>query len=235
MGGLATGEQATARAIVLDFDGLIVDTETPIFELWGSIFRRHGQELTLDAWQHALGTQDGYDPPAHLAELTGAAVDGPALTREVRERHFEACREKPLLPGVRELVEQAEAMGLCVAVASSSPAAWVGAWLDHHGIRQRFATVCAREDVGRVKPAPDLFLLAARRMGVPPSGCLVFEDSPNGLLAAEAAGMRAVAVRNAVTRSLSLPACDLVLDSLAETSLSEILRRLRLVPPVGER
>jgi putative hydrolase of the HAD superfamily len=111
----------------------------------------------------------------------------------------------------------------------------VGAWLEHHGIRHRFATVCAREDVGRVKPAPDLFLLAARRMGVPPSECLVFEDSPNGLLAAEAAGMRAVAVRNAVTRSLSLPACDLVLESLAETSLGEILRRLRLVPPGGER
>jgi HAD superfamily hydrolase (TIGR01509 family) len=226
---------SAVQAIVLDFDGLIVDTEAPIFEIWQSIFRRHGQELGLDDWQHALGTQHGYDPAAHLASLTGLALDGPGLAREARERHWGACHDLPLLPGVLDLIDDAASLGLRLAVASSSSGAWVGAWLEHHGIRSRFAALCAQEDVARVKPAPDLFLLAARRVGAAPSQCLVFEDSPNGLLAAAACGMRSVAVRNAVTRALPLPECDLVLDSLEGASLAGILRRLRLTPPEKAR
>jgi HAD superfamily hydrolase (TIGR01509 family) len=217
---------AGIRALILDFDGLIVDTESPIFEIWRDIFRRDGQELQLDDWKTALGTQGGYDPVEHLARLTGRSFDVARIEREARERHWQACREQALLPGVSDLVADAQRLVLPMAVASSSPRAWVRDWLDHHGIRERFGAICAREDVGQVKPAPDLFLLAARRLGVEPSSCLVFEDSPNGLCAARAAGMRSVAVRNDVTRSLALPPSDLVLESLAEMRLAEILDRL---------
>ena len=83
-----------------------------------------------------------------------------------------------------------------------------------------------REDVEHVKPAPDLFLLAAARLGVPPAACVVFEDSPNGIRAARAAGMRCVAVPNALTRALTLPGADLVVGSLAEAGLADLLCRL---------
>jgi beta-phosphoglucomutase-like phosphatase (HAD superfamily) len=83
--------------------------------------------------------------------------------------------------------------------------------------------VVARDDVERVKPDPELFLLAARRLGVAPSRCLVFEDSPNGIRAALAAGMRCVAVPNVLTESLSRPDVDLVLESLDQQSLASIL------------
>ncbi len=90
-----------------------------------------------------------------------------------------------------------------------------------------FDALCGREDVAQVKPAPDLFLLAAERLGVPPSACVVFEDSPNGMRAARAAGMLCVAVPNALTRELALPDPDLVVSSLAERPLAELLAHLR--------
>lgn len=98
--------------------------------------------------------------------------------------------------------------------------------LRRHAIRELVDVVVARDDVRRVKPDPELFLLAAARLAQPPAACLVFEDSPNGMRAALAAGMRCVAVPNALTRPLARPAVDLVLDSLAEAPLAEILARL---------
>jgi beta-phosphoglucomutase-like phosphatase (HAD superfamily) len=102
----------------------------------------------------------------------------------------------------------------------------VSTWLEHHGIRERFGAVCAREHVAHPKPAPDLFLLAASQLRSAPQGCVVFEDSPNGILAAQRAGMRCVAVPNALTRQLALPAPDLIIGSLAEVPLATLLRRL---------
>jgi HAD superfamily hydrolase (TIGR01509 family) len=214
-------------ALVLDFDGLIIDTETPIYEEWRSVYRSRGFELGLDVWQHSLGTHGGFDPCAHLADLTGATFDHDALRQELRERHHRRCAMQPLLPGVEALVRDARASGLKTAVATSSTREWVEKWLAHHGIRELFDTVCAREDVTRVKPAPDLFLLAAERLGIAPEACLVFEDSPNGVRAARAAGMRCVAVPNATTRTLALPDPDLIVSSLAEQPLAELLERLR--------
>jgi beta-phosphoglucomutase-like phosphatase (HAD superfamily) len=109
-------------------------------------------------------------------------------------------------------------------VASSSTRGWFERWLGKHAILHRFDALCGRDDVARVKPAPDLFLLAAERLGVRPETCVVFEDSPNGIRAARSAGMRCVAVPNALTRQLTLPDPDLVLTSLAERPLHEILR-----------
>jgi HAD superfamily hydrolase (TIGR01509 family) len=144
----------------------------------------------------------------------------------VRNEHWRRCEDEPLLPGVAERLAEAARLGLPVAVASSSSSAWVSPWLDRHGLAQFFRAVCTRDDVTAVKPAPDLFLLAARRMGIDPRDCVVFEDSPNGLTAAHAAGMWAVAVPNGLTRPLRLPSPHLVLASLAEFTLEEISARL---------
>jgi HAD superfamily hydrolase (TIGR01509 family) len=216
----------TIDALILDFDGLILDTESPILEEWQATFRARGHELGLEVWQHALGSHGVYDPCAHLAELTGESFDHEALRQEVRARNLARCEALDLLPGVRERLEEARALALRTAVASSSSAAWVEGWLERHRIRPLFDAVCARDHVARVKPAPDLYLLAAARLHVPTARCLVFEDSPNGIRAARAAGMRCVAVPNPVTRTLPLDGADLVLGSLADGRLSQILERL---------
>jgi HAD superfamily hydrolase (TIGR01509 family) len=217
-------------AVVLDFDGLILDTETPIFEAWREAYRGRGQVLSMDDWQHSLGTNGGFDPLARLVELAGEGLDGPAVEREVQEANRRACDAQSLLPGVEAVLVEAERLGLRRAVASSSSRAWVEGWLTRHGIRDRVEVICARDDVARVKPAPDLFLLAAERLALPPAACLVFEDSPNGMRAARAAGMRCVAVPNGLTRQLRLPDPDLVLASLAERPLAAILEELCASP-----
>jgi HAD superfamily hydrolase (TIGR01509 family) len=212
-----------AEALLFDFDGLILDTETPILEAWQAAYRRHGQELGIELWQHALGTANGFDPFAHLCRLSGTAIAQEALLAEIQEQNWAHCERQELMPGVLSVVTAARTAGLRTAVASSSSVGWVERWLGKHGIRDRFDTVCGRDHVARVKPAPDLYILAAERLGVAPGGCLVLEDSPNGIRAAHAAGMRCVAVPNALTRQLSLPDPDLVVSSLAERPLSDML------------
>jgi len=217
---------AAIRAVILDFDGLIVDTETPIFEAWQAAYERHGQTLGLDQWQHALGTHGGFDPFTHLEALVGRSLDRERVTGEVKASSARGCEGRPLLPGVAALLRDAGALGLGRAVASSSSCGWVEGWLRRHGIRERVDAVVARDDVARVKPDPELFLLAAARLGCDPPACVVFEDSPNGMRAALAAGMRCVAVPNALTRPLERPAVDLVLDSLAARPLADVLGEL---------
>jgi HAD superfamily hydrolase (TIGR01509 family) len=221
-------------AVILDFDGLIVDTETPIFEAWLGAYRRRGCSVGLDEWQHALGTHGGLDPLTHLEALLrgslalqpGQALDREAVLAEVKAATAKECEGQPLLPGVEALLRDAKALGLGRAVASSSSCGWVEGWLGRHGIRELLDVVVARDDVRKVKPDPELFLLAASRLGAEPGACVVFEDSPNGMRAALAAGMRCVAVPNALTRALVRPDVDLVLESLAERPLAAVLESL---------
>jgi HAD superfamily hydrolase (TIGR01509 family) len=156
----------------------------------------------------------------------GGSLDRDAVLAEVKAATAKGCEGQPLLPGVEELLRDAKGLGLGRAVASSSSCGWVTGWLERHGIRDLLDVVVARDDVRKVKPDPELFLLAAARLGVAPAACVVFEDSPNGMRAALAAGMRCVAVPNALTRPLTRPPVDLVLGSLAERPLASILEAL---------
>lgn len=215
-------------ALIFDFDGLIIDSETPLFRIWQEIYAQHGAELTLETWQHALGTHAGFDPYADLAARSGSTLVREEWQPRIRDEHWRRCEDEPLLPGVTDRLVEARSLELPAAVASSSGSAWVSPWLERHGLLQYFRAVCTRDDVAAVKPAPDLFLLAARRLGVEPRDCLVFEDSPNGLKAAHAAGMWTVAVPNALTRPLPMPSPHLVLASLADVTLMQLSAALRM-------
>jgi len=156
----------------------------------------------------------------------GEALPREALQEEVRATSKRLSDPQPLLPGVEALLTDARDRGLARAVASSSACGWVDGWLRRHGIRDLLDVVVARADVTRVKPDPELFLLAARRLEVEPGRCVVFEDSSNGMRAALAAGMRCVAVPNALTRTLERPDVDLVMEALDERPLAGILEIL---------
>lgn len=219
------------RAIILDFDGLIVDTETPAFESWRQVYREQGHDLSLELWLGSLGTNHGFDSLAYLIELILAADPQAQPDREALARRRQVLKRdmslgQPLLPGVTKLLDQATSAGLPCAVASSSSRRWVEGWLREHGILERFICTRTADDVAQTKPAPDLFLQAAACLGRSPAECLVFEDSPNGILAARAAGMRVVAVPGPVARLASLPAADLQLDSLDAMDLATILELL---------
>ena len=156
----------------------------------------------------------------------GETLPREELQEEVRAASKRLSDPQPLLPGVEALLTDARDRGLARAVASSSSCGWVDGWLRRHGIRDLLQVVVARDDVTLVKPDPELFLLAAGRLGVEPGRCVVFEDSPNGMRAALAAGMRCVAVPNVLTRPLERPAVDLVMDALDERPLAEVLEIL---------
>ena len=180
-------------ALVFDFDGTIIDTETPTFEVWREVYAHQGHSLELDLWQQVIGTVDSFDPSTYLASLTGAVS-----VEELRERVpgliEQRCGQEPLRPGIVEILEEARRLGLKIALASSSPLDWVEGWLRKHGVRDRFDHVVCRDHVQRVKPAPDLYVLAAQRLGVGTGRCLAFEDSPNGARAALAGAPVARAV-----------------------------------------
>lgn len=211
------------QALIFDFDGLILDTETPDFMVLSEQYRRFGVELRPERWVHGLGTIGGYDPYTELEALTGATLDREALRYEHRERFIALCEQQPLRPGVQEVIKAARARGIRLAVASSASREWVEGWLERHAIRAYFDCVRTRSDGLRVKPAPDLFLSAATCLGVAPESCVVLEDSPNGIRAAAAAGMRCVAVPVALLDTLPLPPHLLRLRSLADMPADALL------------
>jgi HAD superfamily hydrolase (TIGR01509 family) len=135
---------------------------------------------------------------------------------------------QPVLPGVLDYLQEARRLGLKLAIASSSRHAWVEGHGGRLGILDYFDKIICRDDVaeGRTKPNPDLFLLALERLGVQANEAIVFEDSPNGVKAAQAAGIFVVAVPNAITSLLTIDNADLTLASLADLSLSELLRKV---------
>jgi HAD superfamily hydrolase (TIGR01509 family) len=213
-------------ALIFDFDGLLVDTETPAFESWQPIYAEFGHTLSLDLWKEALGTNHGFDPLAYLATLAGEQIDRDALWARRHASKEQLAADQPLLPGAQSILDQARALDLPCALASSSDRLWIDRWLNLHNIIGYFSCIRTADDVIRTKPSPELFLSAAACLGVQPGACLVFEDSPNGILAARAAGMRCVAVPGAITRQLELPPADLLIDSLDALPLVAILDKL---------
>lgn len=203
-------------ALIFDFDGLICDTEVALMHAAQDLFADHGVELPVDRWLEVLGTAAPFDFwVPWLRELTGRDVDRDALLDDHRRREQERSVLLGPNDGVLELLDAAEEHGIPCAIASSSPTTWVETFLHRFGIRSRFAAVVCREHAARAKPHPDLYLVAAERLGVQPERCVALEDSRNGSLAAIAAGMRCVVVPNVITASQDVSHAHLVIHSLA--------------------
>ena len=214
----------TIKALVFDFDGLILDTEGPVYQSWRELFRSYGYDLTLDDWQICLGSAEGtasfFD---NLADKLRNPLDMEAVAPKRLERELELIASQPILPGVKEYLQRAAELGLKMGVASSSPCKWVLGHLQERGLRDHFECVLAADDVGITKPDPDLYLTALDRLGVSDREAIAFEDSPNGALAAKRAGLYCVLVPNPLTRQLRIEEADLQLESLEEMSLDELL------------
>jgi HAD superfamily hydrolase (TIGR01509 family) len=212
------------EAVVFDFDGLILETEMPVFVGWQEEFLAHGSEpLTFELWSAEIGTNRGLDLVALLRETATRPVDEFALHERRRARIDELVALEELRPGVEAWLDEADALGLRLAVASSSLADWVEPHLVRLGIRDRFEHVACRGEGLSAKPAPDVYLSACRAIGVAPHAALAVEDSPHGVRAAKSAGLRCVAVPHAITEQLDLSEADVRLASLASMSLRAIV------------
>jgi HAD superfamily hydrolase (TIGR01509 family) len=215
------------RAVVFDFDGLILDTEVPVYAAWCRAFEAHGAiPPTIEEWSVEIGTSGQIDLEAWLVDRAIAPVDIDTMHEDRRAHRDELLAREQVRAGVEAWIDEAEAAGLGVAIASSSPSDWVHEHLERLAMRHRFEHVVNAGDTLRAKPAPDTYLEACARLGVAPSAALAVEDSPNGIAAAKAAGLRCVTVPNSITEVLDLSAADLRLSSLADCTLAEVLAQL---------
>jgi HAD superfamily hydrolase (TIGR01509 family) len=216
------------RGLLFDFDGLLVDTETPSRLAYEELYREHGHELPLDKWATLVGTIGApFDPDDHLEQLVGRPLDRDRMTKWLRAREHELCDLEDLRPGIEDYLAQAERRGLATAIVSSSTREWIAQHLERLDRLNGWDVILAADgDTEVAKPRPTLYLKALDALGLQPEEAIAFEDSLNGVRAAKAAGLFCVAVPNPITATFALDDADLVIESLEEVPLAELLEQL---------
>lgn len=218
------------RALIFDFDGLILDTELPAFLSWQEIYQEYGCCLPLSTWATCIGTSDAADAVDALDYLEaqlGRPVDRHAVRCERQQREMELVKTQPILPGVENYITDAKRLGLKLALASSSSRDWLTQHLSRLGLRQRFDCIKCADDVRHTKPDPELYHAVLDALGVRADETIALEDSPNGIMAAKRAEVFCVVVPNSLTRHLSLVQADRRLASLADLPLERLLREIQ--------
>ena len=211
-------------AVIFDFDGIVLDSETPEYESHRRIYERCGVTLTVDEWCGVIGTwSEGHDERwfALLCERSAQAPAHDAYFAE-RRRIFDRIVPADPMRGVPELLAELRQAKIPTAIASSAPARWVVAAVERLGIGSLFDAVVTGDAVERRKPAPDVYLEAARRLGVDPKRSVALEDSGPGVAAARAAGMKAVAIPHWLTERHDLSAADLTVAHAGELSRARL-------------
>ena len=216
------------RGLLFDFDGLLIDTETPSRLAYEELYREHGHELPLDKWATLVGTIGAeFDPDAHLEHLVGTPLDREQIAQRLRARERELCDIEDLRPGIEDYLAEAKQLGLKTAIVSSSTREWIARHLQRlDRVNSWNAIVAADGDVERAKPQPALYLETLDVLGLQPDEAIAFEDSLNGIRAARGAGIFCVAVPNPITETFALGEADLLLGSLEELPLDELLDRV---------
>ncbi|MCL4421802.1 MAG: HAD-IA family hydrolase [Actinobacteria bacterium] len=226
------------HAVIMDFDGIVVDTEGPIYLAWAEQFEKYDiAPPSMQEWALEIGTIGGLDLVGMVRKRASAAVreriDPTFIVDTVRKRRDDLLAGARLMPGVLCWLDDAKRAGIPLAVASSSGTEWVRGHLDSLGILDRFDWIsCANQPATsqrpvqaplgeglRAKPAPDTYLDACRALAVEPSNAMAVEDSPNGIAAAKSAGLKCLAVPHDLTRCLDLSEADSILESLASRTL----------------
>jgi len=216
------------RAIIFDFDGLIVDTEVPDFQSWQEIYQMYGCHLPLSTWATCIGgSVDLFNPYDYLEEQLGRPIEREKIRSKRRQRYIELVEMQPILPGVKDYIDKAKLMRLKIGLASSSSRDWVIGHLSRLGLLAHFDCIKCSDDVKHVKPNPELYSSVLNELNLRDDEGIVFEDSANGILAAKRAGLFCVAVPNPMTIHLSLDLADLQLNSLADLPLEDLLLRVQ--------
>jgi HAD superfamily hydrolase (TIGR01509 family) len=216
------------RGIIFDFDGLILDTEITIYQSWQEVYAVHGVELRFEDWAKIIGTKAfEFRPMAALeAQLGGEIPDRAGVEQRRLRRELELLARKTVQPGVETCLQDARRLGLKVGLATISSFDWVGGHLERLGLIDYFDCIRTGDDVTRPKPDPEVYLSVLEAFELAPEEAFALEDSPNGVMAAQRAGLKCVAVPNSLTKLLSLEHANLRLESLADLPLQELILRL---------
>ncbi len=211
-------------ACIFDWDGTVVDSGRTHEFTWRELARRHGLALFPNFFEKTFGTRN-LDIITKMLKWTSDVSEAQALSDEKERLYREIVLEHgvPQISGVEKFLAGLNDAGIKCAVGSSTPMKNLDVTVAKLGFGKYFQAYAASEDVSRGKPAPDVFLVAAQRLGVAPANCLVFEDSVAGIKAGVAAGMKTAAVctthpadfwRNA--RSDIAAKTDIIIDDFTE-------------------
>lgn len=213
------------KALIFDFDGLVVDTEVPVYESWKELFLSFGMELPFEEWVSTVGSSDAeFDPYVELERLAGHAIDWESVEEGRRRRESALIDQQPIRPGVVQYLQDARRLGLKIGMASSSSCGWVQGHLARLGILDYFDIIRGKDDVLRTKPSPELYLSVLEAFELRGELAIVLEDSLNGVLAARQASCFTVAVPNDLTRHMAFGPADLVLNSLQDLPLEVVIK-----------
>jgi putative hydrolase of the HAD superfamily len=216
------------KAVIFDFDGLILDTETPWYDAYRAVFIEEGGELPIEEWAKGVGTVFGeFDPFSYLESQTGKVVDPQAFQERTKVHYTQLVQELQIRPGVEAYLQEAKALGLRIGLSSSSTLEWVSSYLKQYGLLDYFEAISTSDDVVKVKPDPALYLRTLRLLDVAGSEAVAFEDSLNGLQAAVAAGMHAVVIPNPVTEHLMFEGHRYRMTDMTEMTLEQLLHKIQ--------
>jgi HAD superfamily hydrolase (TIGR01509 family) len=215
------------RALIFDFDGLIIDSETAVADSWRELYASQGLDFPEHLWRRMVGTRNHDDILYNdLAEKTGQVLDVTALEPQRKARSLQIANGLPALPGVVAHIEAACAAGLALAIASSSSDWWVSGHLERLGLRDHFGVTCTRELTPLSKPDPGVYLAALEALGVAASDAIAYEDTDVGVAAARAAGLAVVAVPGSYSEHMDFSAANVVVSSLADVEPQALWKRL---------
>lgn len=215
-------------ALIFDFDGTVIDTETPIYESWRATFEHAGVEpIALEVWsaQIGLAESEAMDTRAVLCERLGVDTVPQELEDYCKVQRDELLAAQPVRDGVVDFIDLAEAFGIPLGIGSSSPTTWVDANLRRVGLRDPFEVLSCADPGIPGKPDPTVYIEACRALKSDPALALAIEDSPNGVAAAVSAGMRVVGAPGPITVGADFSQATVRVDSLALLDAADWLTR----------
>ncbi|WP_404427336.1 HAD family hydrolase [Ureibacillus chungkukjangi] len=211
------------KALIFDFDGTIIDTETAWYITFRDAYKTHGVNLTLEQYSQCLGTSlHSFNPYTHLKTHHNLPIDLEEFKQLVQQQHTEMMIKERVRPGILQLLETAKSQGLKIGLASSSERTWIDKFVKLHGIEDYFECYCTADTVKNVKPDPELYLQALEKLGVEASEAIAIEDSPNGARAAVAAGIPTVVIKNDITNQLPFSEGHHTIESLTNYDLEKL-------------
>jgi HAD superfamily hydrolase (TIGR01509 family) len=214
------------KAVIFDFDGTIIDTETFEYNVWKEIYAEYGQILKIDFWSQFVGTAWGaFCPAKHLHDLCGNIINIKMLKEEGKKKFIERISVAPLRPGIIELLEILPSMSIKSAIATSAPLHWIKYHLECRNLFSKFDYISTADDVVNVKPSPEIYNNLLAKMRLSPDEVITIEDSTNGIKSAKATGIFCISIPNDITKNLDHSEADLFFNTANEINLKDLINR----------